>query len=244
LDETSRRNRYYPHRSSANADKIVAIIKNCLEEWRKKRASKSKAAATSAKKQPEVEVQVPPSDTASPDTYDFSRSQSRDPAEYTRTPRHQFPSENNHSRHPPSPLDSPLRPVFVSPRTAISTRSDYAGSQYAQYGPENNTSFLNGGSQFLPDIYLAQTALAFNPGNTIAIMPTSPYDHSFGALLNSDSVGQSVYSTTRVSTGPRVDNMTHYPRETEEEQIPGSAYNPSERIERMFGISPPWRERQ
>jgi len=221
------------------------MIKNCLEEWRKRRAAK---ATSTAKKQPEVEVQAQQSDVGSPETSDFSRSQSRDPAEYGRLPRHQYSTDTNNSRRNSSPIDSPLRPVLVSPRTTAAARTDVFGNPpYVPYGPENiHPSLVNGGTQFLPDIYVASNALSFNPGNTIAIMPTSPYD-SFGALLNSGDMGPSIHQTTtsqiRVSAGARPDNMTHNTRQDEDEQIANYTYNPSERIERMFGISPPWRDR-
>ena len=216
---------------SANpTDKIVAIIKNCLDEWRKRRASRVTDPTKSVTKQPDIEIQAPQSDVSSPEASDHSRSQSRDPGEYTRASRHHFPPETNHNRRPSSEIDS----VFVSPRAPMTARTDYP--PYVHH-PENIApSFLNGSTQFLPDIYLASNALAFNPGNTIAIMPTSPYD-SFGALLNSE-MGPSVHqSTSRVSNGARVE------RQDEEEQVTGYTFNPSERIERMFGISPPWRER-
>jgi len=201
------------------------------------------------KKQPEADIQGQQSDTESPETSDFSRSQSRDPMEYTRPPRHLFPPDSNLTRPASSPSGSPLRPMLVSPRPSGATRTDvFGGSQYVQYGPENiPPSFVNGGAQFLPDIYVASNSLSFNPGNnTIAIMPTSPYE-SFGALLNSE-IGPSVHQATtgqfRVSTGARLDNIAHTSRQDEEEQIEGASYyNPSERIERMFGISPPWRDR-
>jgi len=62
------------------------------------------------------------------------------------------------------------------------------------------------------------------------------------ALLGSDAtnLGQAPSNQTRTSS--RIENRNLASQQQEDEEpITGYTYNPSERIERMFGISPPWR---
>lgn len=176
------------------------------------------------------------SDGESSDTY----YEVRDQPDYPR-PRQAIPLNTPNSARSHSPLNSPVQTIFV-PRKAGPPRDEtfLGSSQYVHYHSDSpNPTFIN--SPFLPDIYLASNGLSFNHGNAITLMPTSTYE-PFTALLGSDAPNLGQAPSNQTKTSSRIeDRNTGSPRQEDEEPITGYTYNPSERIERMFGISPPWR---
>jgi len=89
----------------------------------------------------------------------------------------------------------------------------------------------------------------FNHGNAITFMPGPSYE-PLTTLLGSDlapavhpnTTGQiRVSNTTLTTASRRENNATAGSRQDEEEHVLGYNYNPSERIEKMFGINPAWR---
>lgn len=229
MDETPWGDGYTRPLNTSNSDKIVTIIKNCLDEWQKRRDSRTANSPINGKK-----LSVPPataqeSDGDSSDTYEI-----RDQLDYPR-PRHVVSLDTPNSVQSHSPVNSPVQALFV-PRKAGGREEGFLGSsQYVHYHSESpKPTFIN--SPFLPDIYLASNGLSFNHSNAIALMPTSNYE-PLTTLLGSDAI-------TPVKSSARPDGnlkTSSGPRQENEEPITGYTYNPSERIERMFGISPPWR---
>jgi hypothetical protein len=136
-----------------------------------------------------------------------------------------------------SPSNSPIQTVFY-PRNKTNTNNDsYVGSQYLHFTDSPNpTAFIN--PPFLQDIYLASN---FNHANTIALMPASPYE-PLTALLNSDIAPNMGSGQLKVTNGTKTDNRFQNGTRQEEDEPMAGYYNPSERIEKMFGISPPWRD--
>jgi hypothetical protein len=221
-------------------DKIVSIIKSCLDEWRKRR--EERANLTSQK--PKQDVSIVDSEVETPETFEANRA-TQEPQSRQQT------LDTPSSVRSMSPMNSPVQSVFLPRRPPVSNNDNFIPnlqSPYVQYHAENtNSTFIN--PQFLPEIYLASNGLSFNHGNTISLVPSpSPYE-PLTALLNSDmspSVHQAATSQIRVTSAARngtrpQTNGTRQQQEDEEEAVTGYTYNPSERIEKMFGISPPWR---
>jgi len=78
-------------------------------------------------------------------------------------------------------------------------------------------------------------------------MSASPYE-PVGAFLGSDLPPAAALHQTSTASQITVTNGTRHESRAstahareDDERIAGYTYNPSERIERMFGISPPWR---
>src|SRR3981189_924033 len=111
----------------SNLDKIVAIIKNCLDEWQKRRDSRTARSPISGKKLPEVPIATQESDGDSSDTYEV-----RDQSDYPQL-RHAAPLETANSARSHSPLNSPVQTLFV-PRKAPPREEGFLGSsQYVHY---------------------------------------------------------------------------------------------------------------
>jgi len=139
-----------------------------------------------------------------------------------------------------TPSISPVQNT-ISRRPVTSGADSVIGQQILQHPDSSNSPFVN--SQFIPDIYFASNGLAFNHGNPIALVPNSPYD-SIGTLLNADfppaaAIHQSSTSQITVANTARLDNRTR--NREDDNRVANVSYNPNERIERMFGINPPWR---
>ena len=83
--------------------------------------------------------------------------------------------------------------------------------------------------QFVPDL------VSFNHGNAITYEPLT-------ALLNSD-IAQTSTTQIKVTNSTRVGNVIpgSNARQDDEEHGLGYGYNPSERIEKLFGINPMWK---
>lgn len=214
-------------------DKIVSIIQNCLEEWRKRRDAKQASSRQRPRQEPAIRSPSAESDSDCSDS-EVSRPQIRQDSSQIRD-QSQFESHST-STSPPQPVYGPRRPP---------TR-DETYSQYVQVQHPDNTSFIN--PQFLPDFYMANS-LSFNHGNAITFMPGASYE-PLTTILSSDlgpAVHQNSTSQIRVSnaltTNPsRRENIAiGASRQDEEEPVLGYNYNPSERIEKMFGINPAWR---
>ena len=201
-------------------DKIVSIIQNCLDEWKKRRDAKQ---AESARK-PRRREAASRSPTAE------SESECSD----SEDARPRIPHDSSQVRDQ-SNLASPAYGTRRPP-----TRDETYG-QYIQH--PDNAPFINP-----TDFYLANS-FAFNHGNAITFMPTSTYE-PFTALLGSDmgstvhqnATGQIRVSNTLTTNASRRDNTgPGASRPDDEEHVLGYSYNPSERIEKRFGISPAWR---
>ena len=217
-------------------DKIVSIIQNCLDEWKKRRDAKQ--AASSQKPQKPRRETRSRSPTAESDSEcsdgDIARPQISHDSSQVRD-QSQFEA-NSASSSPPQPVYGPRRPP---------TRDETYG-QYVQVQHPDNTAFLN--PQFLPDLYLANS-LSFNHGNAIAFMPPASYEpltallgSDMGSTVHQNSTSQIRVSNTLTANASRYENIgPGAPRQDEEEHVLGYNYNPSERIEKMFGINPTWR---
>jgi hypothetical protein len=130
--------------------------------------------------------------------------------------------------------------------------SNFDGNVASGQHSENlGPPFLN--SQLFPDIYFASNGLSINHSNSIALVPTAPYE-PIGTILTADLAPAAIHQTSTsqitVTNGARMENNTtgtirsnSAPAREDDDLITGYAsnYNPNERIERMFGISPPWR---
>jgi hypothetical protein len=226
-------------------DKIVIIIKNCLDEWKKRRDAKQNSSGANLKKQADSGSAAQDSDS---DISDSEVGRTQDSPDPLRA-RTQPPADTPGSARSGSSLNSPAQTVFVPRKPVVSRDESFFGGQYLHYhSSENpNPTFIN----FPPDIYLANS-VSFNHGNAITLMPTSPYE-PLSALLASDmapTVHQTSTSQIKVTGARSMENLNRIQgaqgipptsRPDEEEHVGGYTYNPSERIERMFGISPPWR---
>jgi hypothetical protein len=168
------------------------------------------------------------------ETYEISRG--ADSPDYPRA-RSTLPMDTPNSTRSASPSNSPIQTVFL-PRNKTGTNNDsYVGSQYLHFTDSPNpTAFIN--QPFLQDIYLASN---FGHANTIALMPGSPYE-PLTALLNSDIAPNMGSGQLKVANGTKTDNRFQNGTRQEEDEPMAGYYNPSERIEKMFGISPPWRD--
>ena len=207
-------------------DKIVSIIQNCLDEWKKRRDAKQ----SSQKPRRESRIQSP---SAESDSECSDVDIARDSQDSSHVP--QFGAHSSSS--------SPLQPVY-GPRRPPSE----AYGQYVQVQHPDNTAFIN--PQFIPDFYLANS-LSFNHGNAIAFMPPASYEpltallgSDMGSTVHQNSTGQFRVSNTLTTNASRRENSTpgaSRQDEEEHEHVLSYNYNPSERIEKMFGINPTWR---
>jgi hypothetical protein len=172
------------------------------------------------------------SDADASDTYEVNRG--TESPDYPRA-RSTLPVDTPNSTRSVTPASSPVQTVFL-PRPKANTNDSIMGNQYVHFSDSPNPTFIN--PPFIQDFYLASN---FNHGNTIALMPTSPYE-PLTALLNSDMPTSMGAGQLKVTNGTRTDNRFRDATRQEEDEAIGGYYNPSERIEKMFGISPPWRD--
>jgi len=219
-------------------DKIVAIIKNCLDEWNRRRdakrsASSSASGVTSGGKVSELGLASALESDSEESDVDIGRTQES-----------RQPTVENFGTGLPASVSSPVQAVFA-PRKPAATENffNHAPATYVHYHQaeisNSNSPFTN--PQFLPDIYLASNGLSFNPGNTITLV-NEPF-----SFLNPD-VTSNAHQPTAAGSQPKLrrdDNGRAQPSVRQEDEVDhvaagGYTYNPSERIEKMFGIDPPW----
>jgi len=210
----------------SGTDKIVSIIQNCLDEWKKRRDAKQ----SSLKPRRESRMQSPSAESDSECSDNDIARDSQDPSQVP-----QFGAHSS-SSSPPQPVYGPRRPPSE------------AYGQYVQVQHPDNTAFIN--PQFIPDFYLANS-LSFNHGNAIAFMPPASYEpltallgSDMGSTVHQNSTSQFRVSNTLTTNASRRENSTpgaSRQDEEEHEHVLGYNYNPSERIEKMFGINPTWR---
>jgi hypothetical protein len=173
------------------------------------------------------------SDVDPSDTYEVSRG--TESPDYPRA-RSTIPVDTPNSTRSVTPASSPVQAIFAPARNKTNTQEPFLPNQYLHFSDSPNPTFIS--QPFLQDIYLASN---FNHANTIALMPTSPYE-PLTALLNSDMPTSMGTGQLKVTNGTRPDNRFQNGTRQEEDEPVGGYYNPSERIEKMFGISPPWRD--
>jgi hypothetical protein len=203
-------------------DKIIAIIKNCLDEWEKRRYAKQRKSSNTD--QPLQNVAKSPTRIAETDNSDTDSTATRDTPESPRLRDH-CPVETLSGSPSQTPFGSRKSPAL----------SDSSFGPLVQLHPENsNQPFIP--TQFLPDFYLANS-LSFNH----AFVPGSPYE-PLTALLNSEltpTVHQTSSGQFKVS---RVEGIVQgNSRQEDEDHVVGDGYTPSERIEKLFGINPSWK---
>jgi hypothetical protein len=233
VDATARTNRYSVPKLVVTVDKIVSIIKNCLEEWKRRRDARQRSSSADTKKQPEF--------ARSPTVESESECSE---TEISRPSASSEPPVQALLDTPSVSSISPLQPSLRSKKPPV-LKDDALAAQFVQLQPSGSASptFIN--PQFLPDLYLANS-VSFNHGNAITITPTTPYE-PLTALLNSDAaIHQTSTSQIKVTSSTRVENITQgSSHQEEEENVLGYTYSPSERIEKMFGISgfnaPTWK---
>lgn len=220
-------------------DKIVSIIKSCLDEWKKRRDAKASGLSGDFKaKRPPVPTSATESDTESTETYEART------AIHPTNPKSIPPDRrsDSSSERSLSPVDSPAQSTSLSRRFATSNPDSSVASQPFLQQDNSNPALIN--SQFLQDIYLSSSGLSFSHGNTIALMPPpSPYE-PISALMTSEispAVHPSQITVSSNSTRVEYADRNHSAQLGEDEQLSTNhSYNPNERIQRMFGINPPW----
>jgi len=226
--------------SLTQIDKIIAIIKNCLDEWKRRRdakrtASSSGSGVTSGGKASELGLAS---------ALELESDSEESDMEIGRTQESRLPTVENFGTGLLTSVSSPAQAVFP-PRKPAATENffNHAPAAYVHY-PQAEISNSDSPSQFLPDIYLASNGLSFNPGNTITLV-NEPF-----SFLNPDVTSSSNHQPTGSQPKARRDDNRAQPlasgvRQEDKDHVAAAAggytYNPSERIEKMFGISPPWK---
>jgi len=210
--------------------KIVSVIRNCLDEWKKRRDAKQRTYSVSITKKPS-DLDRPALESDSDDS-DFEYPRARE-----------LKDSRLRSR---APFELPVSSAPVT-QNGFGLRRGVGGDepvvgQILQYHPPEimNQAFVN--TQFLPDVSFVN-GVPFNHGNAFTIMPGSPYE-PLTALLNSDIAQAS--SQFKVTSSGRAENViqsgpTSNSRQDDEEPVSVYNYNPNERIEKMFGINPMWK---
>jgi hypothetical protein len=202
---------------------IISVIKKSLDEWKKRRDSRLPPSSPATKRQPDI-VRSPTESES--DDYDSESGRGRESLESARI------QDGASFIQFPYPTNPPVLPGF-SQRKTRDDSSVYG--QFIPFHPPDNMAqpFIN--PQFVPDL------VSFNHGNGITVMPGSPYE-PLTALLNSD-IAQTSTTQIKVTNSTRVGNVIQGSgaRQDDEEHGLGYGYNPSERIEKLFGINPMWK---
>lgn len=206
---------------------IISVIKRRLDEWKRRRDSRLPPSNPATQRQPDI-VRSPTRESESDDS-DYETGYVRESLESARVREAALFDQYSQS------TISPVQPGF----TQRKPRDDPGVfGQFLQFHPPDNMAqpFIN--PPFMPDLV---NNLSFNHGNTITLMPGSPYE-PLAALLNSD-IAQTSTSQIKVTNSTRVGNViqSSSARQDDEEHVLGYGYNPSERIEKMFGINPMWK---
>ena len=206
---------------------IISVIKKSLDEWKKRRDSKQSPSSPATKRQPDINR----SPTRESESYDSDSETVRGP-ESLDSGRIRDPASFDQFSHSTT---SPVQPGLGQRKT----RDDTAVfGQFLQFHPPDNMAQPFISPQFMPDLV---NNLSLNHGNAITLMPGSPYE-PFSALLNSD-IAQTSTSQIKVTNSTRVGNVIQgsSARQDDEDHVLGYGYNPSERIEKLFGINPMWK---
>lgn len=213
------------------------MIKNCLEQWNKRRDAKQTSVPGSIKKPSETRIVATHNNTDS-ESSDIETGRTRNPPES----RGRSAAPADMPSGSSSSVGSPIQPLFPPNRKpASSANESFTGNQYVQIQAETTNPTY---PQFVSDIYVNSSL--FNHGNAFALIPPSTYEQQLNAFINSDVASTGYQTATgqiKVTNGTRVENRIQAvnTREDDEEHVTGYPYTPNERIERIFGISPPWR---
>ena len=204
---------------------IISGIKKSLDEWKKRRDSRQSPSSPVTKRQHDI-VQSPTQESDT-DGYDSETGRGRESLESIRIRDGASFDQFSHSTASPVPPGLGQR----------KTRDDpVVFGQFLQFHPPDTMAQPFIGPQFIPDLV---SNLSFNHGN--ALMSGSPYE-PLTALLNAD-IAQTSTSQIKVTNSTRVGNVIQgsSTRQDDEEHVLGYGYNPSERIEKLFGINPMWK---